>query len=419
MARRQNKFSDIGTKRHALFFFLIYIAGAVILTFEKWIVYRLFTEFTFIGDGIIIFSAMFLMGAYVFFVTLVPATKLRTDVAADNVYYLGFLYTLTSLAIALSIDSADAILANFGVAIISTLIGIAARVGLNQLRVDPTDIEEASRLELADATRKVRAELQETVRQLTDFRNVSLQVLSEGYEEVQKNVENISNNVLKSVEDLVERSAKPLDELVTKTKAANDEAVQSLAGLTKSNKDLAKSNKDMVNQIAAVNQALAELSEHYGDTGIIDDKVINSVQQQLLTVQNQLTEKAREEFAELKSSVQEASKNTQELRSDLIKDKKKFSNKTTSETEIFTDEENDNSVQKTTAPKIRATKAFDKHSSLNSITHMGTRITFDENGSNYSVGNKNYSSLEEARSAIDTSAGISAQQAIKSASDDD
>ena len=107
---------------------------------------------------------MILMGTYVFFVTLVPATKLRTDVAADNVYYLGFLFTLTSLAIALSIDSADAILANFGVAIISTLIGIAARVGLNQLRVDPNDIEEASRLELSGATSRVKAELNETVR---------------------------------------------------------------------------------------------------------------------------------------------------------------------------------------------------------------------------------------------------------------
>ena len=110
------------------------------------------------------------MGTYVVCVVAVPATKLRTDVAADNVYYLGFLYTLTSLSVALIIDDATAILGNFGVAIISTLIGIAARVGLNQLRVDPTDIEEASRLELADATRRVRAELDETIFQLNNFR---------------------------------------------------------------------------------------------------------------------------------------------------------------------------------------------------------------------------------------------------------
>ena len=88
------------------------------------------------------------MGTYVFFVTLVPATKLRTDIAADNVYWFGFLYTLTSLAVAF-VDEPETILANFGVAIVSTLIGIAARVGLNQLRVDPNEIEEAIRLELS------------------------------------------------------------------------------------------------------------------------------------------------------------------------------------------------------------------------------------------------------------------------------
>ena len=66
---------------------------------------------------------------------------------------------------------------------------------------------------------------------------------------------------------------------------------------------MAKSNENMVAQIAAVNSALEVLSEHYSDTGIIDDKVINSVQEQLLKAQNQLTGQAKEEFSELKSSV--------------------------------------------------------------------------------------------------------------------
>ena len=395
MSRRQRKFADIGTKRHALFFFLIYIAGAVILTFEKWIVYQMFEKsaFGFLGNAIIIFSAIALMATYVFFVTLVPATKLRTDVAADNVYYLGFLYTLTSLAIALSIDNAEAILANFGVAIVSTLIGIAARVGLNQLRVDPTDIEEASRLELADATRKVRAELHETVRQLTDFRNVSLQVLTEGYEEVQKNVENISSNVLKSVEDLVEQSAEPLSELVQKTKAANEEAVKSIANVTKSNKALAKSNEDMVAQIAAVNSALEELSEHYGDTGIIDDKVINSVQEQLLKVQNQLTDKAKEEFSELRSSVDAVNKTSRELKSE-IKQSLNSNKETTTGPQGPDDEKR---------PTLRATKSAHDAQNLSSTTYLGQRIKFYPSGSNsgyYFVGDQGYASMEEAQNAI-------------------
>ena len=417
MSRRNRKFVHIGTKRHALFFFLIYIAGAIILTLEKWFVSNVLlgTSFAYLGNAAIILSAIALMSIYVFFVTIVPATKLRTDVAADNVYYLGFLYTLTSLAVALSFDDPDTILANFGVAIVSTLIGIAARVGLNQLRVDPTDIEEASRLELADATRKVRVELQETVRQLTDFRNLSLQVLTEGYEEVQKNVENISTNVLKSVEDLVEQSAEPLSELVQKTKAANEEAVRSISDVTKSNKALAKSNEDMVAQIAAVNSALEELSEHYGDTGIIDDKVISSVQEQLMKVQNQLTDKAREEFSQLKSSVKEASRNTQELHSDF---KKAQENNNTADT-AFEPKTAHQDVSKTT---LRASRRADASPQTSSTTHLGTKISFDPKGSGYFVGDKGYATMNEARAAIEKSAGMTineARRAIKSANEDE
>ena len=417
MSRRNRKFVYIGTKRHALFFFLIYIAGAIILTLEKWFVSNVLvgTSFAYLGNAAIIFSAIALMSIYVFFVTIVPATKLRTDVAADNVYYLGFLYTLTSLAVALSFDDPDTILANFGVAIVSTLIGIAARVGLNQLRVDPTDIEEASRLELADATRKVRVELQETVRQLTDFRNLSLQVLTEGYEEVQKNVENISTNVLKSVEDLVEQSAEPLSELVQKTKAANEEAVRSISDVTKSNKALAKSNEDMIAQIAAVNSALEELSEHYGDTGIIDDKVISSVQEQLMKVQNQLTDKAREEFSQLKSSVKEASRNTQELHSDF---KKAQEINKTSDTAL----EPKSTTQDVSKTTLRATRRADASPQTSSTTHLGTKISFDPKGSGYFVGDKGYATMNEARAAIEKSAGMTineARRAIKSAKEDE
>ena len=91
MARKTKRSMDLGSKRHALFFFLIYIVGAVLLTFEKTFIYSFFSSESGLAKAIIIATAMILMGIYVFFVTLVPATKLRTDVAADNVYYLGFL----------------------------------------------------------------------------------------------------------------------------------------------------------------------------------------------------------------------------------------------------------------------------------------------------------------------------------------
>ena len=402
MARNSKRPMELGAKRHALFFFLIYIVGAVLLTFEKTFIYTFFSSESGLAKAIIIATAMLLMGIYVFFVTLVPATKLRTDVAADNVYYLGFLFTLTSLAIALSIDSADAILANFGVAIISTLIGIAARVGLNQLRVDPTDIEEASRLELSGATSRVKAELNETVRQLTEFRQISLQVMSEGYADVQKNVETISTQVLQSLEELVKQSAKPLEEVAERTRVANTEAVKSIDDFTKSSKALTKSHKEMSAQIEQVNNALTSLSQHYSDTGIIDDKVIGAVQEQLSNVQDQLTKKAQDELGELKNALDDNNRNSEELRSEL--------------NQILSNASAENNTSDSQKPDVSdkvaaATEADAKSPTFGNYkeelnigeapeTYWGEKISYNSDKKVFSVGENNFSTLDAAKKYI-------------------
>ncbi len=402
MARNSKRPMELGAKRHALFFFLIYIVGAVLLTFEKTFIYTFFSSESGLAKAIIIATAMLLMGIYVFFVTLVPATKLRTDVAADNVYYLGFLFTLTSLAIALSIDSADAILANFGVAIISTLIGIAARVGLNQLRVDPTDIEEASRLELSGATSRVKAELNETVRQLTEFRQISLQVMSEGYADVQKNVETISTQVLQSLEELVKQSAKPLEEVAERTRVANTEAVKSIDDFTKSSKALTKSHKEMSAQIEQVNNALTSLSQHYSDTGIIDDKVIGAVQEQLSNVQDQLTKKAQDELGELKNALDDNNRNSEELRNEL--------------NQILSNASAENNTSDSQKPDVSdkvaaATEADAKSPTFGNYkeelnigeapeTYWGEKISYNSDKKVFSVGENNFSTLDAAKKYI-------------------
>ena len=402
MARNSKRPMELGAKRHALFFFLIYIVGAVLLTFEKTFIYTFFSSESGLAKAIIIATAMLLMGIYVFFVTLVPATKLRTDVAADNVYYLGFLFTLTSLAIALSIDSADAILANFGVAIISTLIGIAARVGLNQLRVDPTDIEEASRLELSGATSRVKAELNETVRQLTEFRQISLQVMSEGYADVQKNVETISTQVLQSLEELVKQSAKPLEEVAERTRVANTEAVKSIDNFTKSSKALTKSHKEMSAQIEQVNNALTSLSQHYSDTGIIDDKVIGAVQEQLSNVQDQLTKKAQDELGELKNALDDNNRNSEELRNEL--------------NQILSNASAENNTSDSQKPDVSdkvaaATEADAKSPTFGNYkgelnigeapeTYWGEKISYNSDKKVFSVGENNFSTLDAAKKYI-------------------
>ena len=93
----------------------------------------------------------------------------RFDSTGDNLYYIGFLYTLTSLAHSLYRFNADpndteTIVSNFGIAISTTILGMALRILLGQTPADdPAEIETAARLDLASSARKLRAELDYTI----------------------------------------------------------------------------------------------------------------------------------------------------------------------------------------------------------------------------------------------------------------
>src|SRR6202023_3370213 len=118
-----------------------------------------------------------IMVIYALLLGLTRLFRLRDDQSGDNLYYMGFLFTLTSLAISLyqfSItNSVEHIVQNFGIAIASTIAGIALRIFFNQMRRDPIEVEHTTRLELADASRKVRRELESTVLEFGSFRGAT------------------------------------------------------------------------------------------------------------------------------------------------------------------------------------------------------------------------------------------------------
>ena len=119
---------------------------------------------------IAVVTAMIMYAASVW---VVPRLKVRLDQAGDNAYYLGLLFTLSSMALALyefrgatlassglvSRSGAEHIISNFGIALVSTIMGIFLRVILHQMRIDPADVESVSRIELADASKRVKASL--------------------------------------------------------------------------------------------------------------------------------------------------------------------------------------------------------------------------------------------------------------------
>ena len=171
-------------RRHAdkWLFFAIFVAGSLlIIAFDAFHVPK--------ALAVIICTA--LLFAYAFATSLVPATRLRPDQAADNSYYLGLLFTLTSLGVALfrfstAENAADAILRNFGIAIATTIVGLGLRVFLSQFREDPDDLEYEAKTALAESVRGLRGELDRSLAEMQSFAVGAKQALQEVSEATNK-----------------------------------------------------------------------------------------------------------------------------------------------------------------------------------------------------------------------------------------
>ena len=284
------------TGRHAVLFFIFAIGGSVLLYFTK--------SMSLPGE-IIVACSFGVMLTYAFFILFVPATRLRLDVAADNMYYLGFLYTLSSLAVAIYVDEASKVLANFGVAITCTIIGIAFRVALNQLRVDPYDVEAASRVELSSATRRVSKELDQSIKELTKFRTMSMQVMAEGYEEVQKNVDGAGKDMFASLKETSDKNSEILMGMAEQSNTALKGFSDAIQSFKNSNDEIVSANMQMLNQISKTSEALQDLAEKYSNTNSIENKVIEEVKTGMNELRSKISDESNKSAMEVRNGMKE------------------------------------------------------------------------------------------------------------------
>jgi len=169
-----------------------------------------------------------IMIAYAILLGFARLFRLRDDQSGDNLYYMGFLFTLTSLAVSLyqfrtDQGTADQIVQNFGIAIASTIAGIALRIFFNQMRRDPIEVEQTARLELADAARKVKRELESTVLEFSYFRRATQQSLAEAVEEINTQLKDANGRIVGQLDEFAAKSSKPLEEA---SKKSGDAIVQ-------------------------------------------------------------------------------------------------------------------------------------------------------------------------------------------------
>jgi ElaB/YqjD/DUF883 family membrane-anchored ribosome-binding protein len=268
------------------------------------------------GSGYIIISKLNNFGALA--VTSVPVLimvgyavllgarlfKLRDDQAGDNLYYMGFLFTLTSLAVSLyqfsAAGSAEQIVQNFGIAIASTIAGITLRILFNQMRRDPVEVESTARMELAEASRRVKRELESTILEFGYFRRMTQQSVTDALDEARESIgqahqdfkgelKKLASSTNSPFEEASKRSEQTLDGLNGRTIQVLDVSRQ----LVREGEQLAKSTAKIV---GAIDNLFIKLASRQTPEQIIQSELaplIQSLTQALNSLHSSVETQAR------------------------------------------------------------------------------------------------------------------------------
>jgi hypothetical protein len=204
-----------------LLFFAVVVTGSSYIVFSK---LHDFSAFAVTAVPVLI------MIGYAIFVGVARLFRLRDDQSGDNLYYMGFLFTLTSLAVSLyqfsSAGSAEQIVQNFGIAIASTIAGISLRILFNQMRRDPIEVEATARLELAEASRRVKRELESAVLEFSYFRRMAQQSVTDALDEMKQTIGAAREQFAGEISQFAAASGKPLEEASKKS----GETIDGLSG---------------------------------------------------------------------------------------------------------------------------------------------------------------------------------------------
>jgi hypothetical protein len=208
-------------------------------------------------------AAVVLMVAYGFVAFQYRRVRLRPDRLGDNFYYLGFIYTLASLSAALLQLRGGArieeLLGSFGIALFTTIIGIAGRVLFVQLRADIDEVEDEVRRDLLSSSADLRAQLNITLAEFETFHTGVQQATRKAAEQSTtaaqdaiSNISRVANGAAESIERAFSRETDKLHafELAAERieKGLKDLTIEMSDRVT----DLSDSLERMVEQLAAV-----------------------------------------------------------------------------------------------------------------------------------------------------------------------
>ncbi len=156
----------------------------------------------------VVIGAVAVMLLYAAIIARSGTGRLRSDQAGDNCYYLGLIYTLSSLAYAIFFfdpaNTATTIVQGFGIALATTIAGLILRVFFNQGRPDLENVEEIARLELTQAAAQLKTELGQVVLGMNDFSRQVQQAIAETRDAAVNDISNFTGTAIGGLQEVVQ-----------------------------------------------------------------------------------------------------------------------------------------------------------------------------------------------------------------------
>lgn len=259
-------------------------------------------------------GAVGLIFAYALIVNLKGTGKLRSDQAGDNCYYLGLIYTLTSLSYAIfTFDpnkTATTIVQGFGIALASTIAGLILRVFFSQSRVDLFEVEDTARLELAEAAAKLKGELSLISQSFTSFAVGLQQSVTEVRDEAIEGVKETSTKAVSAVQDLANEVRTTLETQATELSAHGKKVAENTALVAtalerhkQSLDDLSEGFDDVSEGIEEMAEASQSMAKHSAEL-LAHTKASKETQAQALALTTKLEKAASDVLSSINSSLQ-------------------------------------------------------------------------------------------------------------------
>ena len=198
MTRNKSELNLLSDHPDQVLFVSAFLAGLVLIAALK-------TIFAGVGAFLALLSAVAIIFIYPLVAFRFKGVRLSDDRIGDNCYYLGFLFTLISLSLALYSFTSGApdprsLVADFGIALGSTITGIFVRIVIQQMRVESEQIGEEVKRGLTELAVETSAELQNVIAEVSS--------LSESFKDTLKTsadeVATVAKKATKALERLIE-----------------------------------------------------------------------------------------------------------------------------------------------------------------------------------------------------------------------